>query len=383
MRGSQFLALTALSAVAVGGGLPAIASEEDPGAGGMPDVNASILWVDTEFAAEVVVPWEDGGSTSYTTEVMAYCTGFFVSEDGDIATAGHCVEPDRETEIIALDNVLADLAAEGYDVSGLVPSDLDWQVTFADAWAVVGQPSGVKDGILSGEKGMTAQVVDVQSFGKGDNALLRVADLDGTPGLPMATETPEVGQEVVSVGFPGSVSRVSDVQRQLPSYKFGTVSSRQYTELGVPNTEIDAAVTGGMSGGPTLDDQGTVIGVNSFGVEGESQPFNFVTDTETLRDFLARNGVDVTVAGATSDVELTRSGEGPVATTVGGGSPEATGSVATGTAAQVPAAQGSSTGGPGGDGGGLMWVLGGLAATFLVLAGALAGRAASRAARTA
>lgn len=260
------------------------------------DVNASIVWVDVFADARVEVPLTDGSSTAYTTSVGGYCTGFFVSETGDIATAGHCVEFNESDEIRAIRNVLVALQNDGYDVTGLDANQLDWDVTIDTPVAHVGQPSGIPDGIFSGESMVVAQIVDYQPFGSGDNALLRVADLSGTPALPVSAVTPVVGDEVVSIGFPGSVSDISDVQRQLPSYKSGSVSSRQYSATGVPNTEIDAAVSQGMSGGPTLNAVGEVIGINSFGPADESQSFNFVTDTQTLRDFLIRNGVELAAA---------------------------------------------------------------------------------------
>lgn len=43
-----------------------------------------------------------------------------------------------------------------------------------------------------------------------------------------------------------------------------------------------------MSGGPAVNLDGQVVGTVSFGVGGESQPFNFITDTGTVRALLAR-----------------------------------------------------------------------------------------------
>lgn len=278
--------------VALAATTSAASAAEAPETGGASDLNDSIVWVETWFDAAVVVPWGDGSTTTYSTEVGSSCTGFFVSDAGEIATAGHCVETSGSDAIAAINNVFGDLVAEGYDLTGFKATEVDWDVSFSSPTAYVGQPSGVAGAILAGES-MIAQVVDHQPFAAGDNALLRVADLAGTPALPISNGTPVVGDEIISIGFPGSVSAVSDVRRQLPSYKTGTVSSRQYTDKGVPNTEIDAAVSGGMSGGPTVNAQGEVVGVNSFGITGESQPFNFITDTETLRNFLSRNGVEI------------------------------------------------------------------------------------------
>lgn len=313
---------TALAFLTVTGTTAATATEE----GGGTDLNASIVWVDVTMDATVEVPWDTGETTSYSTSVGSYCTGFFVSNEGHIATAGHCVEAGPTDYTAAISNVLATLNDEGHDVSNVNPAKLEWKVAFSRPSARVGQPSGIPSGIFSGGDYYIAQVVDYQPFGTGDNALLRVADLADTPALPISDQTPQVGDKVTAIGFPGSVMSVADVQRQLPSYKSGYVSSRQYSTQGVPNTEIDAAVSGGMSGGPTINEAGEVIGINSFSITGETQQFNFVTDTETLRDFLTSNGVELATTPAppeAGDVAVTDSGAdklAPVVDTTEGGS---------------------------------------------------------------
>lgn len=347
------------------------------------DLDASIVWVAVQFPAVVTVPWQDGTTSDHSTTVGAGCTGFFVSGEGDIATAGHCVEADSSTRVSAIANVMEDLMAEGWDLTGLTPTNVDWGVGVGEPTAYVGQRSGIEGGALSGEPPMIAQIVDFQGFASGDNALLRVADLDGTVGLPVGADTPVRGEQVTAIGFPASVTDVSDPLRQAPSYKTGTVSSRQFTERGVPNTEIDAAVSPGMSGGPTVDGDGAVIGVNSFKVNGESQPFNFITDTKTLRDFLTGNGVEVELADppSTETTEESDAGTGgPLTdsgTSTGGpvegppmtpGSSTADGSVPLADN-QPPApsgSQGSTTS--------LLWVGGGLVALMILVGGLLLGR---------
>lgn len=328
IRTRTALSLAAVAGLCVGA-LPAHATSPSP----VPDLNESIVWVDVETPTTVDVPWEEGSSTSYAVTLTAYCTGFFVSAEGQIATAGHCVEPDDTDRLSAIAQTITVLKQEGYDMTGFVPAELDWPVSFGRPTAYVGQPSGVRDSVFGGDM-MIAQVVDWQPMSDGDNALLRVADLVGTAELPVATQAPQLGEPVTAIGFPGSVSDVSDISRQMPSYKTGSVSSRQYTDRGVPNTEIDAAVSGGMSGGPTVNAAGEVIGVNSFGIHGESQPFNFVTDTETMRDFLSRNGVELTSAGSGSG----GAGTGPG--TPAGSTPEPTGEQAAEQTGEETGAQG-------------------------------------------
>ena len=121
--------------------------------------------------------------------------------------------------------------------------------------------TGVEGGPLSGDEPIVAEIIGFQGFDDGDNGLLKIANMDGMPALPIAGERPEIGEEVTAIGFPGEVSAVTDVKRQSSSYKGGEVSSHGVSLNGAPITEIDASVSGGMSGGPTLNEAGEVIGL--------------------------------------------------------------------------------------------------------------------------
>jgi serine protease Do len=145
-------------------------------------------------------------------------------------------------------------------------------------------------GGLATGKALPARVLEARGFENGDVALLKI-EAENAPALELAGDAGiEVGTEVVSVGFPGSVDLVSD-QSSEPSFKEGSISS-QKTRNGVRTFEISAAVSEGMSGGPTVDLRGRVIGVNSFGPMGESQAFNFVSSSAEVEALLADLGVE-------------------------------------------------------------------------------------------
>lgn len=260
------------------------------------DAEKSVVYLDITFEGAVKLPFETGAET-YTASVGAGCTGWFASTQAHIVTAAHCVEKSDDVKTAILQKVLRTLGYSEYAQRG---SDENWASVTGVAVRAY-QPQGVSGAVPALQStGLTAQLIDAQTFDNGDLALLKIADLDGTPALPVAAKSPGIGERVTSVGFAGAVTNVSDASRQRASFKTGAVSSRQVTTTGVPITEIDAAVTQGMSGGPTLDQDGRAVGINSFKVRGESQAFNFVTDTAALTAFLGRNGVTVAAPSSTA-----------------------------------------------------------------------------------
>lgn len=279
----------------VAGGLGAPAHASGPTDQGLSasEINKSIVWVDVEYSGTVTVAWPDGDVTEDPASAVMLCTGWFASDEGHVATAGHCLEEDEQIGAAMLDGVLA---GTGYTTEDVELAGAVWDYRVDDKRAMVGQPSGVEGGPLSGDASVVAEIVDYQGFDDGDNGLLKIANMTGTPALSIAEERPEIGEEVTSIGFPGGVGAVTDVARQSSSYKGGAVSSHSVSRNGAPVTEIDASVSEGMSGGPTLDADGAVIGMNSFKLAGEPQAFNFVTDTDTMRTFLESEGVELASA---------------------------------------------------------------------------------------
>ncbi|SMH42517.1 Trypsin-like peptidase domain-containing protein [Rathayibacter oskolensis] len=310
------LAAAALGLTAtVGLATPAAAADGAPALGAVED---SLVHVLTTYSGYVAYPTEEGGwEWSDQVSVSATCTGWFASAEGHIATAGHCVDPDSSIREALISSFLEDVGAEELLDEAVASWTVEGYEDGSDVDRVVEvvQPDGVEDAVL--DELTVAQVVDFESFEDGDAALLKVAGVtDATP-LALSGGEAEVGDTITSIGFPASVQNVVDSQRLSASFKTGTVSSRQVTDGGVPIIEINAQVSAGMSGGPTVDETGAVVGINSFGITGESQSFNFVTDTDGLASFLEQHGVDPIVgsddsvtgtaleAGSGSDAEGT------------------------------------------------------------------------------
>ena len=249
-------------------------------------------------------------------KVSFRCTGFFVGTKGEIATAGHCVQSEASEAVPSIhDSIihafLVKLSAEKSDPQEFVES---WTGRAkANNWVVSGkmfdeklpiqrvvtvaQPNGIDGAPLKRDR--IAEVVGYQTFESGDLALLDLSDLtEPTPPLNIATETPSTGDPITAIGFPGNVFDMVDATTLHASNNKGSVSSKQ-TRNGTPFIGIDAAVSGGMSGGPTVREtehgEFEVIGVNSFG-NVDSESANFVTDTEKLVSFLKTHNVELSFA---------------------------------------------------------------------------------------
>jgi len=102
-----------------------------------------------------------------------------------------------------------------------------------------------------------------------DLAVLRVADTSGLKTLPLGSQSSlRLGEPVVAVGFPGNASLDSKLTSTT-----GVVSvvRSTYREAAIdvpvyPNVvQTDAAINPGSSGGPLVDVDGKLVGVNSAG----------------------------------------------------------------------------------------------------------------------
>jgi S1-C subfamily serine protease len=254
----------------------------------------------------------DGSAPKLT--VTTTSSGWVANSDGYVVAAGHAVDdqPGRyggSGLIIqaAVDKFAEDMSSNGTPLS---PSDINTILEYGYAnWKVEGQdggsppdrvvtvfPTQAAFGVVASNP-LTANVVSVRSFTHGDVALLKVTSETPLPALELAPGTsPSEGTAIVAAGYPGSVSETVDPSSE-PSMKDGTVSGQQ-TVAGVPFTEISAAIAPGMSGAAVADLQGRVVGTVSWQPDQETQAFNFMTATSTVRDILASNGVPNTLSPA-------------------------------------------------------------------------------------
>jgi serine protease Do len=255
----------------------------------------SIVFLQTDWSGFIQVPPSvDKAGQGYWTDKLKYsvtCTGWYVSKSADIVTAGHCVDPGKGRQVI-IDGYLADQKATNLKDQAYA----NWVVEGDEKGSPVGrgmraiQPNGVDGATITSVT--TVQVMDFKGPEAGDVALLHLPNMNKeTPGLVVAQKTPQVGEQVTSIGFPGDIQDITD-QSQIAraSFKSGTVSSDQVTPSGVTQIEVSTELAPGMSGGPTVNKDDEVVGVNSSGLTTQAG-FNFITYTPDLRTFLQSHNV--------------------------------------------------------------------------------------------
>ena len=231
--------------------------------------------------------------------VTVSCTGYVVRPDGYIATAGHCVNTPEFGQYFLMEQAAQTAINQGYyQSSDLTVDDI---LGFNDY--VIQNQSGRRAkpqiqtavwwpqsaGGVATAKGLPARIVKWQRFNQGDSALIKIEE-DGMNALPLSDQSVQVGTDVITIGYPASIDTTVDADLT-PSYKEGSVSSQKTVGGGLTQVyEISAQTSKGMSGGPTVNDQGEVVGVISFAPPSESQSFNFIQPVSATKELLGDAG---------------------------------------------------------------------------------------------
>lgn len=255
-------------------------------------------WTDPDPATEGAQAWQ----------WSSRCSGFVINPSGHIVTAGHCVDNGTEG---ARDDAIR-FAAQWLIEQTFTPytaEDYEALITEGHAtWRVEGEERdsppdltvyvqrGVATSGLTGGDAFPARVIDFSPVSQGDVALLKAERTD-LPAVKLAPrEEIQIGTPVLSIGYPGATDEIEDITLE-PTYKDGKVSSKDTREGGLfPVYEISADISSGMSGGPTVDLKGRVVGLNSLSLakgtgEAETAGFNYLAPSSLIDELLGRNGV--------------------------------------------------------------------------------------------
>jgi serine protease Do len=283
-------------------------------------VQPSIVYLDIHWTAAIhdsnpQAPGLDGR----VAEADFHCSGFFVSPNGDVVTASHCTEYapgglEDETCLPAHIGqvgcaLLNSAAVYAFDHGYFTDSTTGKQATdYAYSRFSVRKPQSVATVVWSyaadgsNPKQLPARLVGYRVYRKGDVALLKI---DAQNTIPLAIVTGDVpnGTPVDVIGFPGQVDDITDVNKVNPNFQDGQISAHKTIENGLqPVYGVSGTLAHGMSGGPTVNASGEVVGVNSF---GPSDNLNFVSPSSLVDEVLKDKGVAET---GSADARLLRVG---------------------------------------------------------------------------
>src|SRR5215207_6670833 len=215
-------------------------------------------------------------------------SGFFISADGFLVTNNHVIDRSSEVQVLTDDGRTLDAKVVGTDP-------------------------------------------------KTDLALLKVEGT-GFPFVPLASEAPRVGDWVLAVGNPFGLG--GTVTAGIVSARARDIGAGPYDDF----LQIDAPVNRGNSGGPTFNQKGQVVGVNTAiaSPSGGNVGIAFAIPSETVRNVVhqlrekgtvERGFVGVQIQPVTKDIAdsvgLDKS-EGAIVARVEDGGPAAKAGIRTG-----------------------------------------------------
>jgi len=273
------------------------------------------------YKVYIYVPMAEGVEEWWVKGYIAGMgSGFFVNPDGYLVTNGHivfCYESEnyREDEwtrydvfMNAINALISALIKEGYTVpEGAVNWMIHYnielkhgRVDYMDRHVYVLFGEATAGDVVEHKGTFEATVVKASPYFGRDLAILKVS-LSNTPALILGEpEDIKVGDSVYAFGYPGVVTfhpALSPSTMLKPSMTAGIISGRRLTLKGVSAVQHSAEVTHGNSGGPLVNGEGKVIGVNNMGsidvATGlEVAGFNFAVSVDVLREFLKENGIE-------------------------------------------------------------------------------------------
>ena len=167
-------------------------------------------------------------------QAMSQGSGFFVSQDGYVVTNNHVVDKASSVELVTDDG-----------------------------------------------KTLTAKVIGTDP--RTDLALLKVNESGNYPFVQLASGKPRIGDWVLAVGNPFGLG--GTVTAGIVSAQGRDIGSGPYDDF----LQIDAAVNRGNSGGPTFNQKGEVVGVNTaiFSPSGGNVGIAFAVPASTVEQVVA------------------------------------------------------------------------------------------------
>ncbi|MER5319906.1 serine protease [Streptosporangium roseum] len=285
------------------------------------DENSIYRWVVQQMAKEPG-RYFSPGAPERVVEATAggLCTGWWVTPDGYMVTAAHCVGQE-ESELAqtfatqALTKINEKDAADLVASLGDIASDDEivrtaakiFQVWNADNIKIRNVQSSLSllQSLPGGGVDKTAKAVPIELVAKGtvypgkDVAILKANGQNNLPTVPLGQDSDvRVGDTLYISGFPGTVTQTSifNIESKLdPAFTEGPYNASRQTPEGVPYIQTQAPSYPGNSGGPVFSKDGNVIGILVGGLiqqdGGSTEGESFVLPVSIVREKLNEKNI--------------------------------------------------------------------------------------------
>lgn len=284
---------------------------------------ASTVLIYSQIDANIKIYYPDENwvpTTQYfivPVSISALGSGFFVTADGYIVTAGHVLfcfthkdlTQDLYTKYFLIERafttIIQELENEGYYLTPEEQALLwDYVISYGEIkdslrqiYAVLGEVRPTLTEVQS--KGWTARIIEVSPFFERDIALLKIEPPSNNCPLLILGDSDAVmtGTDVYSFGFADVTVFAEELGVETllaPSMKEGIISQMRLTSSQTPCFETSASLTYGMSGGPALNNRGEVIGICSMGAVREGiqvAGFNFLITSNVVNSITSEANV--------------------------------------------------------------------------------------------
>ncbi|MFG1609198.1 trypsin-like peptidase domain-containing protein [Actinoplanes sp. NPDC049265] len=265
-------------------------------------VQPATVMVRTDWTANVDL----GDNTVTTRKWSGACTGEIVSSDGYVVTAGHCLDSGMGgAKLKAVQDVVDQAVRDGVVSASRRDRIVASAMSGRDRWVVFGKdrdsPPSVSVQVQLGggvaslpdvknpKDGISARAIEVLPFDQGDVSLLKVEEDDLPVALLAPRDEAQVGQEMVSIGYP---FEDADGDQVALTNQNGQINSVDTTGVHGPGNlfyRTSATLSKGMSGGPAVALDGRVLGIASN--TSASNKGNFIVPSSVVAEVLARHGV--------------------------------------------------------------------------------------------
>src|SRR6266700_1001678 len=226
------------------------------------------------FSATQSVSFPQGGG-AYPVTLSG--SGTFISARGDILTADHVVNPPHDQQINQ--NLKPSPPATQSQVaqeliSGQLPSDSNYDRPISQVFLSTDYAGPLNAPDLSSVPAQFQAPVDrvelESSFNQKDVAIIHV-NMNDTASVQLGDSSSVQQQDTLTIlGFPGN-GDVSDKPTNLLTLSVNEifVSSIKTTDQGAQVIQVGGNVEHGDSGGPALNNHGSIVGIVSFGSAGQ------------------------------------------------------------------------------------------------------------------